>query len=73
MVFNEFSVIKRKFKSVHNQLSKNIDEAILNLKKAFPNFDVENIPIHICHSLGYCNGGGRTINNQLVMIIGIDA
>lgn len=70
-IFDEFSLIRDKFIIFYNNLMNNLDRGLSLLNDTFPDFVID-IPFHICHSLGECDGGTRKLAGQECMILGLD-
>lgn len=70
-LFSELDPLRDKFEQLHANLILNLETGLTLLNKTFPEFVID-IPFHICHSLGECDGGTRKLNGSTVMILGID-
>lgn len=70
-IFTNFKTIQERFMFLYTNLQKNIEEGLSKFNKQFKDFVVD-IPIHICYSLGDCDGATRVLDGEDVLVIGID-
>ena len=70
-LFSEFGSFQQRFIAFHTTIKNTIQKGLKQLHSMFPEFEID-IPIHICHSLGECDGATRFLDNQDVLVLGID-
>jgi hypothetical protein len=70
-IITDFPSLRDRFVLFHNNIRSNIDYGLHLMQKTFPEFNID-LPFHICHSLGECDGGVRLLNGSNAMILGID-
>ena len=68
---HEFEAIEESFRKRSASIESEILSAMATMNESFNDFDT-HFDIHIAHSLGEMDGGGRTINGKLVFIFGVD-
>ena len=70
-IFFNFSSFQDRFMFLYTNVQQNIEEGLIKFKELFKDFVVD-IPIHICYSLGDCDGATRVLDGKDVLVIGID-
>lgn len=70
-IINEFDSIRDRFAFFYTTLTQNLATGLTLLNQSFPDFNID-IPFHICHSFGECDGRVSQLHGSLAMILGID-